>query len=446
VRRVLSQLAAALILAGLSGTAHIGAAKPPDWFTGHDPLPLRLEAPFKNLFAHAQQNGYTVRGSLSWRDRAGDGRLDDVKVNVRGHTSRRETECSFPKLKLAWPGGSLKIGTHCGESRGDELSAKYGRLANQSSPLREEFVYRLLDTLGVPTLHARPAQITYVDTEADDERDVSVTRHAFLLESEENARARLGAVRTVTPEQFTNARDAFTPEDTARLAFAEALVGNFDWCLRFSKGDTYRCDGRRPLWNVLAFTWPDGTMRPLPYDFDVTGIVAGHHLWFADIFNEAFLPSRSQPAIEVIAQLQHARSLFPRDVLDATRRAFASRKAAAYRALAQSAVDAGGKKTFTEYMDAFFEAMTSDAAFYRPVVTVPNTRAYADADRSTPVCASAGPVPVGTPVSEPVQTRGDMAQVIVLDAMWKFAPPVKCPFIHQNPVWIPRAAVGTNYP
>ena len=28
-----------------------------------------------------------------------------------------------------------------------------------------------------------------------------------------------------------------SPPDVARLAFAEAMLGNFDWCLRFEPGD-----------------------------------------------------------------------------------------------------------------------------------------------------------------------------------------------------------------
>ena len=444
--RAAPRFAAAILIAILAASPHAGARRSPNWFAGDTPLHVRLEAPLNELFAHAQQDGYAVRGSLIWRERNGDQRLDDVKVTIRGNTSRRRTECTFPKLKLAWPGGSVKIGTHCGESTDDAVTPKYGRLPNQSSPIREAFVYKLLEILDVPTLRARQADITYVYTDGDDQRGSTITRHAFLLEGDEAARERMGATRAVAPDRFTNARERFTPEDTARIAFAEALVGNFDWCLRFFDGDRYRCDARRPLWNLLAFTWPDWSTRPLMYDFDVSGIVAGYHRWFKDIFNERFLPSRSEPAIEVTAQLQHARSLFDRGVLDATRRAFAAKRDTAYQALEQSTIDRDGRRVFRQYMDPFFDAMTSDEAFYRPVVTAANTRAYADAERSMPVCGSAGSLPIGTPVSEALDTRSSMMQVVVLDAMWKFAPPVKCAWMHDKPVWIAKTAIGTNYP
>jgi hypothetical protein len=446
VIRTRPHLAAAIVIAtAIAGVSAAPDARP-DWFSGTAPLQLRLEAPLDDLFGHAQQDGYSVRGSLTRTDGGDPRRIDPVTVSVRGHTSRRESECSFPKLKLTWDGAAIKIGTHCGEADGNAVTAKFGRLPNQMSPVREAFVYQLLDRLGVPTLRARAAEITYVSTNGTSDPPTPLLRHAFLLEDDHGAMHRLGAVHSISETQFATAHEAFTPEDTATIAFGEALVGNFDWCLRFFKGDTYRCDGRHPLWNLLAFRWEDGRMRPVMYDFDVSGAVAGYHRWFGDIFNEQFLPSKSHAAIEVIAQLAHARTLFDRGVLDATRRAFASKRDAAYDALATSAVDAAGKHAMTAYFDAFFEAMANDAAFYRPVVVAADTRAYADANRSQPVCNSIGALPVGTPVSAPIDIRGDMVQVVVLDAMWKFAPPAECPVIHDRPVWIAKAAVSTQYP
>src|SRR5205807_8001401 len=109
-----------------------------------------------------------ITGSVSFSGTT----IDGVTFTVRGHTSARETECTFPKLKLQFPAGSglhnLKIGTHCGESRGDDVTPKYGRLPNDRAPHREAAVDRLLEAIGLPAFKARPARITYVDTGATD--------------------------------------------------------------------------------------------------------------------------------------------------------------------------------------------------------------------------------------------------------------------------------------
>jgi hypothetical protein len=429
------------------------SAAPPDsrgdLFSSYSPVEVTLHAPFEDLFAKAQQDAeYAVKGRLTYVDAAtGDEvAIDGVEFSVRGQTSKRETECSFPKLKLRFTDDdavapsifrgmkAVKIGTHCGDQPDDQLTQRFGRWAN------EAFIYRLLDVLQVRSFKARPARITYVD------RQQRTARNAMLLEDDREAMKRFGASREIEPAEFRDAERDFAVEDTAKLAFAEALVGNFDWCLRFFAGDTYRCDARQPLWNILAFAPRDGRAFPVAYDFDLAGMVVGRHAWFSRVFWEGFLESKSMPAIEAFSQVQHTRALFPRRVLDATRRAFAARKAQAFAALEDATLDDGGRSTISMYMKAFFDAIESDERFYAPVVMRPNERIYLDARKSQPACGAASEAPVGTLVGPPRRTDGDMIEVAILDVQWKWATPARCDAVHRGPVWIDRNAIGTDYP
>jgi hypothetical protein len=431
-------------------------------FSSFEPLPLELKAPFNDLFEHARTDEtYAVTGTLTYRDGGRPVTIDNVKITLRGNTSRNESECTFPKLKLQLPDEaraaaalfdgmrSVKIGTHCGEAPDEAVTIKYGRLPNEHSPIREVFVYRLLDALGVPALKARAATITYVYTDPQSgqtpPQDQPLVRRALVLEDESAGVARLGGTREIPEKEFTNARAQFAPPDTVRLAFAEALIGNFDWCLKMTPDDTYRCDARHPLWNIVAAATDGGKARPIMYDFDVSGIVTGHHPWFKDVFNAAFSPAKSPIDTEVLAQVQRTRSLFSRAELDAARAEFVKRKGDAYRTLEQSGLDAGGRKIAQQYVDAFYRAIDSDDAFYRPVVVAPNTRLFVNENRQA-ACGTAGTVPVGTPVSEPLQKSGTLVQVWLLDALWRWAAPVKCAAVHQHPMWIEAAAIGRDYP
>src|SRR5688572_21616231 len=94
-------LGIALALTALGPLANAATDRSPNpLFSSYDVVPLQLEAPFKDLFAQARTNEeYAVTGRLRYT-RGGRGvAVDGVKVSVRGHTSRRETECAFPKLK-----------------------------------------------------------------------------------------------------------------------------------------------------------------------------------------------------------------------------------------------------------------------------------------------------------------------------------------------------------
>jgi hypothetical protein len=422
-----------------------GATKLPSLLEGEAPIALTLEAPLQELFAKGTEDeNVTVPATLRFKDPASgsDVELADLQLNVRGHTSRRETECTFPKLKLKLKGaGSIKIGTHCGEADGESLTAKYGRLANELSPWREALVYQLLHAAEAPTLRARPARITYVDPAEGQ----PLVRNALLLEDDDDAMARVKGTAELTLEAFGNvvARDA--QADAARIAFSEAMIGNFDWCLKFSPDDIYRCNEPKPLWNVLGFDLGGGKTALMMKDFDLAGIVVGKHPWFHTVWNPAFVPSKSEAEIEVLSQVQRTRSVFPRAVLDGERQHFLRRKPAIYDALQRAKVDDHGREVGRRYLDSFFNAIADDAAFYRPVVSRTDVRVYVDPEGTKEACTPGDVMRAGTPVNE-LQKSGSMSQVVILDANWRWASKNECNGVQDGPVWIPSDAITRDYP
>lgn len=431
------------LLLGSGGPLARQAVSRGDLLSGSAPLALTLEAPLKELFEKgAEDEKFSVPGRVTYKDpSSGADVTRDARVSVRGHTSRRETECAFPKLKLNFKGGEeLKINGHCGEAADDTLSAKYGRLANQNSPQREGLVYRLLQAAEVPTLRTRPATVTYVEKD-----QVPYTRHALLVEDDGDARKRVKGTADIPMEQFGSVSTRGAAADAARIAFGEAMIGNFDWCLKFAPDDTYRCNERKPLWNILAFDRGDGTVALLMKDFDLAGMVVGRHPWFKTIFNPAFVPDKSEIAIEVLSQVQRTRSLFPRAELEVARRGFLERRAAVYAALERADVDAKGRAIARAYVDAFFKAIADDESYYRPVVVTDNAQIYVDAARSREACGPNDAIRPGTPVNE-LQRSGAMSQVVILDALWRWTAAQRCETVHTSPVWIQSDAIGTAYP
>src|SRR5689334_3464177 len=74
-------------------------ASPSALFSSGPTLELTLDAPFDELFAHAEDDAeYEIVGTLAWRGhpQVPDGALEGVTITERGHTSRRSSECDFP--------------------------------------------------------------------------------------------------------------------------------------------------------------------------------------------------------------------------------------------------------------------------------------------------------------------------------------------------------------
>jgi hypothetical protein len=420
------------------------AAAPVDLLSGNGVIDLTLEAPLQQLFAKGSEDEkFSVPGRVSYKDpSSGVDVQREAQVSVRGHTSRRETECSFPKLKLTFKeGDELKIGTHCGESADDALSPKYGRLANEKAPHREALVYRLLQAAEVPTLRARPATVTYLD-----KGQAPLKRKALLVEDDGDAKKRLQGIAEIPMEQFGDAKARGALADAGRIAFGQAMIGNFDWHLKNFPEDEYRGNVRKPIWNILAFDRGEGKAALLAKDFDLAGIVVGRHSWFKTIFNPAYVPSKSEIEIEVLSQVQRTRSLYPRSELDALRRHFVDRKAAIYGVLEQAAeVDPKGREIARSYLDNFFKAITDDESFYRPVVAKEDVRVYVDAARTREACKPNDLVRPGTPVNE-LQRSGSMSQVVILDARWRWTSDERCQAVQNGPVWVPSDSITKDYP
>ena len=446
---VLALLLALSTLAALQGSQKPGTDS---LFAPAQVFEARLEAPFTQLLEQGRKDPrQAVKGKLTYKDAAGrEQSITDVSITLRGNTSRQDTECDFPKLKLTFSGptpppfdgkSAVKVGTHCADKPDGELTPKYGRWANEKAPQREAAVYRVLAAAGVPTLQARPARLTYVFT---DTKDPPLVRNAFLLEDDDELMERVGANGEVTEKQFTSAREAFSAADGARVAFAQAMIANFDWCLRYFGDEDYRCNQRHPLWNVLALKTGD-RLSPFIYDFDLSGFVTGRHLWFKHVLNPAFSANAAEHEVEVLVQLQRTRSLYSREVLDATRAEFVRRKAAIYEALNTSPLDEGWKPRIEAYLNAFFAAIEKPEQFYRPAIVATDVRFYTDPNGSTPACGD-DTAPIGTVVSAPLETRGQFMKVVVLDTWWRWAPPNKCDAVHNSPVWVSSTAVSTGFP
>jgi hypothetical protein len=148
--------------------------------------------------------------------------------------------------------------------------------------------------------------------------------------------------------------------------------------------------------------------------------------------------------IEAISQVQRLRALFSRADLDAARARFKRSREAAYRAVDGATVDAQGRALIRSYLDAFFSAIDSDSEFYRTVMTRGGEYAYADPAGAAAICIEQGPLPIGTPVSGPHASSGEMIQIHLLDVVGELAK--ECAALRHGPVWVHQSSVGADFP
>jgi len=68
-----------------------------------------------------------------------------------------------------------------------------------------------------------------------------------------------------------------------------------------------------------------------------------------------------------------------------------------------------------------------------------------DAAGTKEACGPKDVMRPGPPVNE-VQRSGTMSQVVILDAMWRWASKNECNNVQNGPVWIATNAITTDFP
>jgi hypothetical protein len=188
-----------------------------------------------------------------------DGTEIPVKVRVRGNSRLRV--CAFPPLRLNFSAetaaGSpfegqdkLKLVTHCSDKRRDA-----------GNVFDEYLAYRLFERISQTSYRTRILRLSYSDSSRPGAP--TETRDAFLIESDEQLAKRLGTAVSGVPGVYLSKLDE---QQAARVYVFQFLVGNTDWSLVAADTDDECCH------NIDLFE-RDGRILPVPYDFDLSGLV-----------------------------------------------------------------------------------------------------------------------------------------------------------------------------
>ena len=230
-------------------------------FASDEALHFRLEAPFSRILrSRTDPDPDYEPGRLVYSDAYGAETGIDLRIRVRGRS--RAANCPFPPLLLNFPDegvdgttfegqNRLKLVTHC---ESDSVYEQYLWL--------EYLAYRVLNLVTDTSLRARIVEVTYYDSERERE---NTTKPGLLIEDEERFAERQGLA--VVPDASIE-RTRYDQSALALVEMFEYFIGNTDWsALAPPRGGGDCCH------NIVPFARDDGTLVPVPYDFDSSGLV-----------------------------------------------------------------------------------------------------------------------------------------------------------------------------
>ena len=221
-------------------------------FAEHDVLPVTLVADFKSINKDRNPQSRQLYPGVV---RVGEQNAEIVtQFRARGKSRRRATTCDYVPLKLEFgkkvgPGtvfagqDALKLVVQC---RGGDEFEQY--------LLKEYLAYRIHNVITPYSFRPRLARVTYVDKASG---KVSGTRLGMFLEDDKEVAKRLEG-RIVELPRLTFADLASDPLMTSMIF--EYMIGNTDMSIY-------------ALHNFVVVQRPDKSLHPVPYDFDMSGLV-----------------------------------------------------------------------------------------------------------------------------------------------------------------------------
>jgi len=264
IRLSLCLLAAALLC---GGPAH--AEEP--LFASDTVMKLTIPLDFKSLCRPRETEDCDFAPTtLIYVDADGEKRSVPVEVKVRGGWRSLARNCSTPLLWLRFTEATvvgtpfegqelLPLTTHCGKGVSVEASTRATpRKDYEQYLLREFLAYRVYNLLTDLSLRTRLVRISYPDP---DRPTRSRLHYAFLTEHFDAAAARTGNQR---PERGNFEAERLDAQAAARLALFQFMIGNTDWSIARER-------------NTMLLQNSEGRQFPVPYDLDMSGLVAADY-------------------------------------------------------------------------------------------------------------------------------------------------------------------------
>lgn len=255
-----------VLILGLSGASSWAAdankapAGPDPLFASHDLLEVTLSGPFRTIARDNDEKQQERPGTLTFSDATGEHTVP-VRLRARGKSRRVRDVCTFPPIRLNLAKKDVK-GTLFHKQDKLKLVA-YCKTSDsfEQLVLKEYLAYRILSLLTDTSFRVRLMRVNYVDT---DRKDKVTTKPSFVIEHKDRLARRLGL------ELMAVAKVAPSTHDPASAALAELyqyLISNTDFS--FVVGPS----GEECCHNAVLFADADGKVSPVPYDFDVSGLV-----------------------------------------------------------------------------------------------------------------------------------------------------------------------------
>ena len=316
-------------------------------FQDDEVLKAVLTAPISQAYAQRHQE-VRIYFPGYWSYISGDGqtRRLDVSIRTRGHF-RREF-CELVPLQLNFKKSQVKGTLFTGQDKLKLVAPCRDGERYQQYVILEYLAYRIFDIITDHSFRTRLVRLSYVDS---DERYEPWTDIAFVIEDDSDMANRLGLERLRIGSVKYNELDH---PKTALVQLFQFLIANNDYSV-IKGGEGEECCHNS---DVLAEEASGGGRIPIPFDFDLSGLVNAHYA----------KPPHQVPIIDVRERYFYGLCQ-PRETLDNAIFYMQSKRDEIIALFENSAeLNAKNKKKSLEYVEDFYAILDSPEKIEREII------------------------------------------------------------------------------
>lgn len=253
-------IVSALAVFAVIGSTYAAERKP--LFQDADVIKAVLTAPISQAYAQRDQD---VRIYLpgQWAYTEPDGKTVRLEASIRTRGLFRRLNCQLPPLQLNLKKKQVKDTLFQGQNKLKIVSPCQDGAKSQQHVVLEYLAYRTFELLTDTSFGTRLVRISYVDS---DEILRPWTDLAFVIEDDKDMAKRVGLTRL---KVVRNRFDQMDHTSTALVDLFQFLIANNDYSVLRSS------DGRECCHNAQILSLKDNAdvRIPVPYDFDMSGLV-----------------------------------------------------------------------------------------------------------------------------------------------------------------------------
>jgi len=305
-------------------------------FAASDPIHIAIQAPLSTL-VHNRAQDVAIQGTLT----DPGGQPLPVALSVRGITRRATDVCQFPPLRVQFTAAPPAVSLFAGQRKLKLVTHCRNDASFQQYVLLEYAAYRMYNVL---TPHSFRVRLANVDYRGADGRPI-VSRIGYFIEDLGDVAKRNGTKETHAPDRFD--MTALNPIDAGRYALFQHMLANHDWSMRAGPAGKDCCHNAE-LIGPLA----QGSVIPIPYDFDFSGFVNAPYATPPDVLKISNVRQRYYRGYcahntQVLATARQMRDMRPQMIAAIT---------------STPGLDARTQARALAFIEPFFADISSDAA------------------------------------------------------------------------------------